>query len=385
MPGPLSSLKVIEFAGIGPGPFCAMLLADLGADVICVDRLEPNPAALPRDIDVMQRGKRSVVIDLKDPRGVAAARRLIDSADAIVEGFRPGVMERLGLGPDQCLSTNPRLVYGRMTGWGQDGPFAERAGHDIDFIARSGALHAIGRAGGPPQIPLNLVGDFGGGSLYLAMGILAGILEARRSGRGQVVDAAIVDGVASLLAPIHALIGRGWWRDRRGVNLLDSGCPFYDVYETADGRHVAVAPMEPTFYGEFLRLLGLGDETLPAQWDIAGWPRLRDRFSTVFRAKTRDEWMEIFDGTDACVAPVLSLQEAVADRQAHARGTYVIDGDRVQPAPAPRFSRTSPRAPGRPPACGRDTRAVLAEVGLGDDAITGLLAAGVVRALSGEA
>lgn len=379
MPGPLTSLRVIEFAGIGPAPFCGMLLADLGADVICVER--PGPAApgasLPREIDVMQRGKRSIVIDLKQQAGIQTAQRLVSGADVLLEGFRPGVMERLGLGPDRCLLENPRLVYGRMTGWGQDGPLSQQAGHDAGYLALTGALHAIGRAGGPPQIPLNLVGDFGGGALYLAFGVLAAVLEARQSGHGQVVDAAIVDGVASMLGPIYALLAQGWWRDRRGVNLLDSGAPFYDVYETADGEHVAVVPIEPKFYAEFLRLAGLADAELPDQWDLRSWPRLRERFAAVIRTRTRDEWARVFDGSDACVVPVLSLREAAASEHARARGTYLVEGKRIQPAPAPRFSRTPGEVRHGPPIPGRDTRAVLLDAGFDATAVEALLREGV--------
>jgi alpha-methylacyl-CoA racemase len=358
-----------------------MLLADLGADVVCVDRLEPDASGvrLPREIDVMQRGKRSIALDLKRPAGLEVASRLIRGADALIEGFRPGVMERLGLGPDVCLASNPRLVYGRMTGWGQHGPLAERAGHDLAYIARSGVLHAIGRAGGPPQIPVNVVGDFGGGSLYLAMGLLAAVLEARQSGRGQVVDAAIVDGVASMLAPIYALLSAGWWSDRRGSNLLDSGAPFYDVYETLDGKHVAAAPIESKFYAEFVRLLGLRQDDLPGQWDIAQWPQLRTRIAEAFRTRSRDEWTAVFDGTDACVSPVLSLREAAADPHAQARGTFLGDGSRLQPAPVPRLSRTPAEIRGGPAPVGGHSAAVLAEAGYADEEVRQLVAAGIVR------
>ena len=380
MSGPLASLKVIEFAGMGPAPFCGMLLADLGADVVCIDR--PGPSAsgvfVPREIDVMQRGKRSIVVDLKQASGLDVVRRLISTTDVLIEGFRPGVMERLGLGPDECLAANPRLVYGRMTGWGQDGPLAQRAGHDVGYLALTGALHAIGRADGPPQIPLNLVGDFGGGALYLAFGLLAAVLEARGSGRGQVVDAAIVDGVASMLAPIYALMTKGWWQDRRGVNLLDSGAPFYDVYETADGGHVAVAPIEPKFYEEFIGRMGLAGEDLPAQWDVGSWPRLRERLAAAFRTRTRDQWAAVFSDSDACVAPVLSLREAATSDHARARGTYVIDGDAVQPSPAPRFSRTPGAIRNGPPAPGRDTRAILEQAGFERAGVDALLASGAV-------
>lgn len=371
---PLASLRVVEFAGIGPAPFAGMLLADLGANVMLVERPVPDPDAvvMPRDLDVLHRGKRSVALDLKDPDGLAAARAVLATADVLIEGYRPGVMERLGLGPDVCLGLRPQLVYARMTGWGQDGPLADRAGHDINYLAVSGALHAIGRRDGPPQIPLNLVGDFGGGALYLVVGILAAVLHARATGEGQVVDAAIVDGVASLLAPVLALLGAGYWRDRRGVNLLDSGAPWYDVYETADGKHVAVGALEPRFYAELVAGLGLEDAGLPGQWEVARWDELRARFAEVIRTRTRDDWARHFDGRDACVSPVLSLREAVASAHARARKTYREEDGRLEPAPAPRFSRTPGRIGGGPPACGMHTAEVLREAGLDEAAIARL-------------
>ncbi|MDR7273797.1 alpha-methylacyl-CoA racemase [Catenuloplanes atrovinosus] len=350
MSGPLHGLRVVELAGIGPAPFAAMLLADLGADVVRVDRPGPgSPLTVDPARDLLNRGKRSVLADLKTPEGVERVLSLAARADVLIEGWRPGVAERLGVGPEPALARNPRLVYGRMTGWGQDGPLARTAGHDIGYLALSGALHAIGRAGGPPQVPVNLLGDFAGGSLYLVVGVLA----ALRSGRGQVVDAAIVDGAAHLTTMLSGLLAAGAWRDERGVNLLDTGAPFYDVYETADGRHVAVGALEPRFFAEFARLLGITPAGDHAQ--------LRERIGRAFAGRTRDEWVKIFAGSDACVAPVLSLGEAPHDPHLVARGTFTQRDGVVQPAPAPRFSGT-PAALGRPPALpGQHTDEVLAE------------------------
>jgi alpha-methylacyl-CoA racemase len=376
MPGPLTGLTVVELAGIGPAPFAAMLLADLGADVIRVER--PGRSAWPADpeLDLLQRGKRSIVVDLKKREGVDLVRALADRADVLLEGYRPGVAERLGLGPEDCARTNPKLVYGRMTGWGQDGPLADRAGHDIAYIALTGALHAMGRAGGPPQVPLNLVGDFGGGSLYLLLGVLSALWEAGRSGRGQVVDAAIVDGAASLMTMPFAFLGAGLWQDRRGSNLLDTGAPFYDVYETSDGGWMAVGPLEPQFYREFVALLGLADDAeLPGQFDLSAWPVLRARFGEVFAQRSRDEWTAVFAATDACVAPVLSMHEAPAHPHLATRGTFVTRNGRVEPAPAPRFDRTKAELRDGPPRPGTHSRAVA--VGLGLD-VDRLLAEGVV-------
>ena len=373
--GPLAGVRVIELAGIGPGPFCGMLLADLGAEVIRVDRPGGPPSPGPPVNDVTSRGKRRIVVDLKHPRGAEVVLRLAAAADALIEGYRPGVAERLGVGPADCWARNPALVYGRMTGWGQDGPLAAAAGHDIAYIAVTGALHSIGRAGGPPQVPVNYLGDFGGGSMFLALGVVAALLSARASGRGQVVDAAIVDGAAVLQAMTYGLLGDGSWADARGANLLDTGAPFYDVYETADGRHMAVGALEPQFYAEFTRLLfapegAPGD--LPAQHDRSRWPELRSRFAARFVERSQREWSQAFHGTDACVAPVLSLTEAPGDAHLAARGTYVAPGGVVQPAPAPRFGSGAPGVPiaalpARPVApAGADTRAVLADFGLAD-------------------
>ncbi|MFC5061804.1 CaiB/BaiF CoA transferase family protein [Actinomycetospora atypica] len=368
--GPLSGVTVIELAGIGPGPFAAMLLADLGADVIRVDRPSaPAPAA-----DVLGRGKRSVVLDLKRPEAVEALLALTATADVLIEGNRPGVTERLGVGPDDVWARNPRLVYGRMTGWGQDGPWAHTAGHDIGYLALTGALHAIGPADGPPVPPLNLVGDFGGGSTYLVIGVLAALAEAARTGRGQVVDAAILDGASHLLAAIHQLLGSGRWTDRRGSNLLDGGTPYYAVYETSDGNHMAVGALEPKFYAEFVRLLGI-DVDPADQQDRAQWPALRAAIATAFASRTRDEWAAVFDGTDACVAPVLGLREAASHPQVAARGSVVEHDGVLQPGPAPRFSsHPVPGGVASSPVPGADSREVLAAAGLDADA---LLAAGV--------
>lgn len=363
--GPLAGIRVLEFEAIGPGPFCAMMLADMGADVLLVDRPSDPRLGVGRDrwSDVMLRGRRSVTLDLKSRDGVAAALALAGRADALIEGFRPGVMERLGLGPDALLARNPRLVYGRMTGWGQDGPLAPRAGHDIDYIALSGVLHAIGRAGGPPVPPLNLVGDFGGGGMLLAFGIACALIEARSSGRGQVVDAAMVEG-ASLLATMFAgMLAAGTWSETRGGNLLDSGAPWYDTYETRDGRFVAIGAIEPKFYEELLARMGLAGEPLPPQRDRAGWPALRQRFAEVFRTRTRDEWCAAFEGSDACFAPVLTFAEARAHPHNVARGAHVTTGEVPQPAPAPRFSRTPGAVRRAPPERGAGGRAALADWG----------------------
>ncbi|MET7877550.1 CaiB/BaiF CoA-transferase family protein [Micromonospora profundi] len=368
MSGPLAGVRVLELAGIGPGPFAAMLLADLGADVVRVNR--PGPGALPAGDprrDLLNRGKRSVVVDLKHPDGAEVVLGLADRAAILIEGWRPGVAERLGVGPQAALERNPSLVYGRMTGWGQHGPLAHAAGHDIDYIAVAGALHPIGRSDGPPQIPLNLVGDFGGGALYLVVGCLAALHTARGTGQGQVVDAAIVDGTAHLTTMFAGLLADGAWQPERGRNLLDGGAPFYDVYATADGGHMAVGALEPQFYAELLRLLGLADADLPAQHDVTGWPVLRARFAEVFAGRTRDEWTELFDGSDACVAPVLSLAEAQHHPHLVARATFEEHFGVRQPAVAPRLSLTPGSVGGSPPAPGADTATVLTDWGLGAD------------------
>jgi len=363
--GPLSGCRVIELGGIGPGPFAGMLLADLGAEVVRVDRPERiGEVGAGGPVDVTNRGKRSVVLDLKHPAGATALLDLVEHADILIEGFRPGVTERLGIGPHECLARNPALVYGRMTGWGQDGPLASAAGHDITYIALTGALGAIGAAGGPPQIPLNLLGDFGGGGCYLVIGVLAAMHAAGRTGQGQVVDAAIVDGTAHLLASTFAKLSRGAWTDERGINQLDGGWPFYAVYETKDGRHVAVGALEAKFYRQLIELLEL-DVDPDLQHDQSTWPELRRGLEKRFAERTREEWAALFEGTDACVAPVLSLTEAASHPHVAARRSVIGNDGVLQPAAAPRFSVT-PSSPGATaPAVGADTRAVFADWGIG--------------------
>ena len=376
--GPLDGVRVIEIASLAPAPFCCMVLSDLGASVLRVERPESCRPGGPSPVDPLTRGRRSAGLNLKDPAGIDLLLRLIERADVLVEGFRPGVTERLGFGPDVCADRNPALIYARMTGWGQDGPLAATAGHDIDYIAISGALHPIGRAGERPVPPLNLVGDFGGGGMLLAVGILAALVERQRSGRGQVVDAAMVDGSALLTSFMYGLLSRGAWRDDRGVNLLDGGAPFYDTYATADGKFVAVGALEPQFYAALLKGLGLEGEALPAQLDIAGWPVLRERFSAVFAQRTRDEWAQAFAGTDACVAPVLSAAEVAAHPHNAARDVFIEVGGVTQPAPAPRFGRTAAQPPKPPARPGADTDAVLGDLGLSPDEVAGLRTSGVV-------
>jgi alpha-methylacyl-CoA racemase len=357
--GPLTGVKVVELAGIGPAPFACMLLAELGAEVLRVERPGGGLAFGPPELELVNRGRRNVALDLKNPAAIDAVLQLVAQADVLVEGFRPGVAERLGLGPEDCQAVNPKLIYGRMTGWGQEGPLASSAGHDIDYLAVSGALHAIGRAGGPPQVPVNLLGDFAGGSLYLVVGVLAALVEARASGRGQVVDAAIVDGAAHLTTILLGALAAGNWTQERGTNLLDTGAPFYDVYETSDGEYMAVGALEPKFYEELIQLLGI---EAPDRYDVANWPELRKLLTEAFARRTQVEWTEVFDGSDACVSPVLPLG---ADH-AHlvARGTFKEKDGVRQPAPAPRFSRT-PGELGEPPARpGQHTRAALTEWGV---------------------
>ncbi len=378
--GPLAGITIIEIAGIGPGPFCGMMLADMGADLIRVDRVQAvsggDPAQPPADL--LNRGRRSVGVDLKSPEGVEVVLDLVAGADALFEGFRPGVAERLGIGPDECLARNPRLVYGRMTGWGQDGPYASAAGHDINYIALAGALDPIGRRGEAPVPPLNLVGDFGGGGMLLAFGVLAGLLEARSSGRGQVVDAAMVDGAAALMTMTHSFRAMGIWDDERGTNMLDTGAHFYDVYETADGKYVSIGSIEPQFYAELLRLTGLEDEELPWQHDRAQWPAMKERLAAVFRTRTRDEWCALMEGTDVCFAPVLPIPEAVEHPHNVARGTFVEVAGITQPGPAPRFSRTTPAIASPPAHPGQHTDEVLAAAGFDADRIAKLREAGAI-------
>jgi alpha-methylacyl-CoA racemase len=381
--GPLSGLRVLEIAGIGPGPFAAMLLSDMGAEVLRVDRAQAvSDGAAANDSphwDVMNRGRRSIGIDLKKPEGVETLLALVEQADALVEGFRPGVAERLGIGPDACLARNPKLVSGRMTGWGQDGPMAQAAGHDINYIALAGALHPIGRRGEAPVPPLNLVGDFGGGGMFLAFGVVCALLEAGRSGQGQVVDAAMVDGAAVLMTMFHALRSLGMWSDERGTNLLDTGAHFYDVFECADGEYVSIGSIEPQFYAELRRLAGLDGDEWSAQMDRSQWPALKEKLAAVIKQKTRDEWTALMEGTDVCFAPVLSMGEAPSHPHNVARQTFVDMAGVVQPAPAPRFSRT-PGAIARPPAQpGQHTDEALEDWGLAPADIAKLRAVGAIR------
>ena len=379
--GPLHGLRVVELASIGPGPMCAMLLADLGADVIRIDRLEPSGLGVPMNarFDVNARSRRSAALDLKSPAGRDAVLRIVERADVLIEGFRPGVAERLGLGPAECQARNPRLVYGRMTGFGQTGPLAQAAGHDLNYIALTGALDAIGPAGGAPVPPLNLVGDYGGGALYLAFGLMAALFERQSSGRGQVVDAAMVDGAASLMSMFHGMLAAGGWPGKRGENLLDGGAPFYGVYETADGKHVSIGSLEPKFYAEMVKRLGLDERFLRLQGDASQWPALREAIAAAVRTRTRDEWSALLEGTDVCFAPVLALGEVHQHPHAVARGTYVEVAGVVQPGPAPRFDRSVPDHPRPAPAIGAHTAEVLAECGFADTDIESLRAAGVIR------
>lgn len=370
--GPLKGVKVLEIAGIGPGPFCGMLLADMGADVLRIDRIKDTGFGLaPADpkYDVMSRGRRSLALDLKQPNSIGLILSLVGKADALIEGFRPGVMERLGLGPDICLARNPRLIYGRITGWGQDGPLAQVAGHDLNYIALTGSLHAIGRQGERPTPPLNLIGDFGGGGTYLAFGIACALYEARASGRGQIIDAAMSEGAASLMSMMYGSLGCGQWLDERGVNTLDGGAPWYDVYETADGKHVAISAIEDHFYAELLTQLDIDPATLPHQRDRSGWPKLRSAFAAAFKRRSRDEWCKKFAGSDACFAPVLSMLEAPQHAHNRARRSF-FDLDGVcHPAPAPRFSRTPGSISRRAPQRGEGGLEALADWGIAADVI----------------
>jgi len=379
--GPLSGYTIIELAGIGPGPFCGMLLSDLGADVIRVDRAQAvrggDPANPP--LDILARGRRSIGVDLKNPDGVETVLKLVEKADALFEGFRPGVTERLGLGPDTCLARNPKLVYGRMTGWGQEGPYAHAAGHDINYIALAGALHPIGRAGQAPVPPLNLVGDFGGGGLMLAFGIVCALLDAQKTGTGQVIDAAMVDGAATLTAFVYGLKAMGMWTTERGTNLLDTGAHFYDVYETKDGEHVSIGSIEPQFYAELRRLAGLDDDEWSAQMDRSQWPALKEKIAAVFKTRTRDEWNGIMEHTDVCYAPVLSFDEAYQHPHNIARGTFKEVAGIVQPGPSPRFSRTPGEIQGPAAHAGQHTDDVLAGFGFDASEIAKLREAGAVR------
>ncbi|MFN8036324.1 MAG: CaiB/BaiF CoA-transferase family protein [Acidimicrobiia bacterium] len=379
MSGPLSGIRIIEIAGIGPGPFAAMMLSDLGAEVIRVDRAQAVTGDFSKpNLEILNRGRPSIGIDLKSPDGVETLLRLVEQADALIEGFRPGVTERLGIGPDVCLARNPRLVYGRMTGWGQDGPYAPAAGHDINYIALAGALAHFGRAGEKPTPPINLVGDFGGGGMLLALGIACALVEMGRSGEGQVIDAAMVDGAAALMTMVWSFLAFGIWGER-GTNLLDTGAPFYDTYETSDGEFVSIGSIEPQFYAELLERTGLADTGLPAQMDQSGWPAWHERFEALFKTKTRDEWCEILERTDVCFAPVLTMQEAAEHPHLRARKTIVTEFGLPQPAPAPRFSRTPGAIQGPPAWPGQHTDDVLREWGFATDEIAELRDAGAVR------
>ena len=374
--GPLAGFRIIELAGIGPGPFCGMMLSDMGAEVIRVDRIAGEPR---RPRDVLARNRRSIAIDLKKPEGVELVLRLCEQCNALFEGFRPGVTERMGLGPEDCMARNPKLVYGRMTGWGQEGPLAQAAGHDINYIGLAGALHAIGRKGERPVPPLNLIGDFGGGGMLLAYGLVCGLLEAVRSGKGQVVDAAMVDGTAALMAMFFSMGAGGGFNDERGTNMLDSGAHFYDTYETKDGKFVCVGSIEPQFYALLVEKGGLDSDRFGDQMDRSRWPEYKQELEQVFRAKTRDEWCEIMEGSDVCFAPVLSIFEAPQHPHNQYRSTFVeIDGV-VQPAPAPRFSRTPAQVRGSAKSPGADTTEILSELGCSEDEIARLAESGAIH------
>ena len=388
MSGPLQGVSVIELAGIGPGPFAGMMLADMGADVIRVDRI-PTPGggsaleALMRNDSVVDRGRRSIALNMKDPRAVEVVLQLAARADILIEGFRPGVTEKLGVGPKDCMARNPKLVYGRMTGWGQTGPLAQAAGHDLNYIALSGAVHAMGPADRPPAVPLNLVGDYGGGGMLLALGVVAALYEAQRSGQGQVVDAAITDGAAVLMAAQYGLKAKGFWQDQRESNFLDGSAHFYGNYQCADGRYLSIGPIEPQFYRLLLEKCGITDPHFAQQWERAEWPALKDKLAALFRRKSRDEWCEVLEGSDACVAPVLSMAEAPAHPHNRARGIFVEQDGTVQPAPAPRFDRTPRELPPAAPAIGRDSLDILRALGRSGAEIDALVAVGVVHGAPG--
>jgi alpha-methylacyl-CoA racemase len=375
MAGALNGIRILELAGIGPVPLAGMFLADMGADVVRVDRPH-GTGTVPHERELLHRGRSNIAIDLKSAKGADVLLRMVEEADVLLEGFRPGVTERLGIGPDVCLERNPRLVYGRMTGWGQDGPTAARVGHDINYLGLTGALAAIGPADGKPVPPLNLVGDFGGGTMFLVAGVLAALVERATSGRGQVIDAAMVDGASYLMSMIYSFLASGLWEDRPGANLLDGGAPFYSTYECADGKYVAVGALEAHFYARLLDTLGITDA--PGQVERERWPELRDRLTEIFRSKTRDEWAAVFAEVDACVSPILTLSEAPNGEHLHARGTFTTSYDIVQPAPAPRLSRTPGQVGAPPRRAGADTTTALPAWGFSDDEVATLLADGAV-------
>ncbi|MEM9013687.1 MAG: CaiB/BaiF CoA-transferase family protein [Pseudomonadota bacterium] len=374
MAGPLSGLRIIEFTGLGPGPFCGMMLADHGAEVICVDRL----GAFPFPGGVVNRSKKSIALNMKSPAGVAIARDLCQSADGAIEGFRPGVMERIGLGPDVLLKDNPKLVFGRMTGWGQTGPLAQAAGHDINYIALSGALHTCGRRDGPPTPPVNYLGDFGGGGMMLAFGMVCALMAVKNGAAGQVVDCAMTDGSATLTALVWSMLGAGMWNDERGSNLIDTGSHFYDVYETKDGKWVSIGSIEPQFYALLCEKAGLNDQDFGNQDDRSQWPAQKEKLAAIFKIKTRDEWCRLMEGTDVCFAPVLSMEEAPSHPHNVARDTFITIDGVVQPAPAPRYSETISDKPSSAPAIGGDGAALLKELGRNDAAIDQLRTDGVI-------
>jgi alpha-methylacyl-CoA racemase len=385
--GPLAGFRIVEMAGIGPAPFAAMLFADMGAEVIRVDRRETTDLGIPGrepKFDVLHRGRRSIAVDVKADAGREVVKRLVAKADAVIEGFRPGVMERLGLGPDVLMQINPKLVFGRMTGFGQEGPLSQAAGHDINYIALAGVLHGIGRKGEAPVPPLNLVGDFGGGGMFLAFGVVCALLEAQKSGKGQIVDAAMVDGSATLMALMYGMFSQGGWKDERGVNVLDTGAPWYNTYETKDGKWLAVGAIEQRFYAEFIERLCLKMNDLPKQHDRKGWPDLHRVFTEKIKSKTRDEWEKIFAGSDACVAPILSLGEVADHPHNAARSTFARREGVLQPAPAPRFSRTVPQMGAPPRQLGADTDTVLADYGFGAGEIDALKASGTIGVAKAE-
>jgi len=370
--GPLKGMKIVEIGSIGPGPFCAQMLADMGAEIVRIDRKAPSVLSQETRYEILHRNRRSVSVDLKKPEGVQAVLRLISQAEGLIEGFRPGVMEKLGLGPDVCLQQNPGLVYGRMTGWGQDGPLSQAAGHDINYISLSGALHAIGRKGEKPAVPLNLVGDFGGGGMILAFGIMCGVYEARNSGKGQVVDASMVEGSAALMGMFYGMAAGGLHSANRGTNLLDGGAHFYDTYETADGKWISIGSIEPQFYALLLKHAEIEDEAFQNQMDIDQWPNWKEKITEIFKSKTREEWCNIMEGTDVCFAPVLELDEVMEHPHNKARQSFIEVGGVVQPAPAPRFSRTEPEMRYPPPGKGEHNDEALKEWGFQPDEIEAL-------------